>query len=185
MPQGAGVLLVTAILTYLVLRAWRRLPAWADMTWAMCTIGGLGMNLGWWIDQEFSSAVDRGQVMSCCSHAMKASVSSSSHWMYWGMLLAGVPAMYLLRRTPQVFSLRRWCCVGPLLAGIPAMCFGMWAGAQLASHMRWLGPQTQVLASYVLMMLGMSAGMLAAHSLELVFPSAGPLPAPAAPARTS
>ncbi len=180
-----GFLLVAAfaIGAYATPRLWRRMPSWADMTWAMITLGGLGMNLGWWIDQRFTPAIAHAQVKTCCAMAMNASVSHSSHWMYWAMLLAGVPAMYLLRRTPEVFSLRRWCCAGPLVLGVPGMCFGMWAGAQLATHVAGLSPNAQVLVSYLLMMLGMVTGMLVPHSLELMAPSDRPAPPPAAPPR--
>jgi hypothetical protein len=91
--------------------------------------------------------------------------------MYWGMLLLGVPAMYLLRRSRQRFDLRKWCCTGPLLLGVPGMCLGMWAGAQVAAQLggrlTMLDAHVQVLLSYVFMMLGMGAGMLLPHVMEL------------------
>ena len=49
------------------------------------------------------------------------------------------------------------------------MCFGMWAGAQLAASLTIFAAQTQVVLSYLLMMAGMVAGMLVPHALELAF----------------
>ena len=159
-----------AILAWTVVRWSHRLPVWLDHTLAMVSLGGLGMNLGWWLDVDWSSAINPdGTVRSCCamSETMIATTHASSHWMYWGMLLLGVPAMYLLRRVPERFSFRKWCCIGPLILGVPAMCFGMWAGAQLAATLTGLSPQTRLLADYALMMLGMCAGMLLPHAAEL------------------
>jgi hypothetical protein len=156
------------MITWIVIRAASRLPAWADMILGMISLGGLGMNFGWWADAGFLSAVQDGSVQSCCTAAMNASVSHSTHWMYWGMLLLGVPAMYLLRWVPEQFSWRRWCCVGPLLIGTPAMAFGMWVGAIVAARFISLPLNLQVIASYALMMAGMVAGMLIPHIGELI-----------------
>lgn len=175
---GAAILLGgTAIISLALLRGWARLPLWADHLLAMVSIGGVGMNLGWWLDLDLSSAIDPdGTVRSCCalSASLEATTHGSSHWMYWLMLLLGVPAMYVLRRAPERFSFRRWCCIGPLLLGVPGMCFGMWAGAQLATRLTGLDSQMQVLASYGLMMLGMCIGMLLPHVAELAVSRAWP-----------
>ena len=172
-PAGAVCILAFVLLAWGGIRFSNRLPAWADMTLAMFSIGGLGMNLGWWIDLHFDPAVRNGMVAACCmmsKTAQSAGMEANSHWMYWLMLLAGVPAMFLVRRSPLFFDWRRWCCTGMLVLGIPGMCFGMWAGAQLATTLSdWPG-QYQVIASYALMMLGMSAGMLVPHALELAIP---------------
>jgi hypothetical protein len=170
---GAAALLGgCAAVALLIIRYRDRLPAWADMTLAMLSIGGLGMNLGWWMDLHFNPAVQNGLVRSCCM-ARKAMQSTgpeaTSHWMYWLMLLLGVPAMYVLRRGPIFFDWRKWCCTGMLLLGVPGMCFGMWAGAQLAMGITDLPVQARVVAAYLLMVAGMCAGMLVPHSLELAW----------------
>lgn len=157
-------------LTCLTLRIARRLPPFADMILGMLSLGGLGMNLGWWADGGFASAIQNGAVHSCCSTMIEASVGHESHWMYWGMLLVGIPAMYLLRWRLEPFSLRRWCCIGPIVLGIPGMVFGMYAGAVLASHLGNLPPTLHVVTSYVMMMLGMAAGMLLPHLREALDP---------------
>ena len=157
----------------LIVRYARHFPAWLDMTIAMLTIGGLGMNLGWWIDLSFDPAIRNGTVAACCmvrKTVEATTLEASTHWMYWMMLLAGVPAMYLLRRGPIRFKWREWCCTGMLILGVPGMCFGMWAGAQLAMGLSEYPSQFQVIASYVLMILGMCAGMLVPHALELAWP---------------
>ena len=163
----------SVVLTLLVWRFAARLPLWLDMTLAMFSLGGLGMNFGWWMDLRFDPAIRNGMVEACCL-ARKALESTDlhaqTHWMYWMMLLLGVPAMYLLRRTPFFFDWRKWCCTGMLLLGVPAMCFGMWAGAQLAAGLPMYANSLKVLASYGLMMGGMCAGMLVVHALELAFP---------------
>lgn len=167
---SALVLGIFVVLTWLVIRTAGRLPAWADMLLGMISLGGLGMNLGWWADGGFASAVQGGSMVSCCTSVMQASVGHQSHWMYWGMLLLGVPAMYLLRWVPERFSVRRWCCMGPLLIGTPAMIFGMWTGAIVASRFVELSLNAQVVASYALMMAGMLTGMLIPHLGELRVP---------------
>jgi hypothetical protein len=164
------VLAVCAAITLLIIRFRARLPVWADMTLAMLSIGGLGMNLGWWMDLHLNPAVQNGLVMACCMMRKTVQMTgpeAGSHWMYWLMLIAGVPAMYLLRSGPIYFHWHKWCCTGMLVLGVPGMCFGMWAAAQLAMRMGNLPGQRQVLAAYALMMLGMCAGMLAPHALEL------------------
>ena len=166
------VLAICAAVALSIIRLRAKLPAWADMTVGMLSIGGLGMNLGWWMDLHFSPAIQNGTVMACCMmrKTMEAAgPEASSHWMYWLMLIAGVPAMYILRRGPIYFDWRSWCCTGMLLLGVPGMCFGMWVGAQLAMHLENLSGQMQVVAAYVLMMAGMCAGMLVPHVLEIAW----------------
>jgi hypothetical protein len=170
---GSVAVVLCGIAALAIVRYANRLPAWLDMTIAMVSLGGLGMNLGWWMDLSFDPAVRAGTVMACCmldKTIDATTLQASSHWMYWLMLLLGVPAMYLLRRGPIVFDWRRWCCGGMLLLGVPGMCFGMWAGAQLASHFDTFAGETQVVLSYLLMMAGMVAGMLVPHALELALP---------------
>ena len=177
---GLAVLAICAMAALLTIRLRAKLPAWADMTVAMLSIGGLGMNLGWWMDLHFSPAIQNGMVMACCMvrKTMEATgAEASSHWMYWLMLTAGVPAMYILRTGragagaggPIYFNWRSWCCTGMLLLGVPGMCFGMWSGAQLAMRLENLPGQLQVVVAYALMMAGMCAGMLVPHALELAW----------------
>ena len=176
--MGSAIAVLVAITAAaLIIRFASRLPEWLDMTLAMLSLGGLGMNIGWWMDLSFDPAIQNGKVMACCmvSKTMEAaSLQASSHWMYWMMLIIGVPAMYLLRRGPLYFNWRRWCCSGMLILGVPGMCFGMWAGAQLAMGLTDLPGNAQVVASYGLMILGMCAGMLVPHFLSLAWPATKP-----------
>jgi hypothetical protein len=161
-----------------VARSVGRLPDWAEMIAAMMSLGGLGMNLGWWADLGFGPAAG-----TCCH----CGTLTGSVGMYAGMLAAGVPAMYLLRLRPVPFSWRSWCCVGPLALGVPGMCLGMRLGGMLSPG--------GVLADYAAMTFGMCAGMLVAHVPEWLLgleparptrraasmPSPSPTPAPTAP----
>ena len=63
-----------AVLVAMVLRFWRRLPGWADMTLAMVTLGGFGMNVGWWADVGFVS----GAPCPCQAESGRVRVSGSS-----------------------------------------------------------------------------------------------------------
>lgn len=170
---GIAVTLISCLaVAALIIRYSRAFPAWLDMTIAMLTLGGLGMNLGWWIDLNFSPAMLNGSVAACCiarKTVEATTLEASSHWMYWLMLIVGVPAMYLLRRGPIRFNPRDWCCTGMLILGVPGMCFGMWAGAQLSLGLTEYSGQTQVIAAYILMILGMCAGMLVPHALSLTW----------------
>jgi heavy metal translocating P-type ATPase len=177
-----GAMLAAAAAAWLVVRFRDWLPDWADMTVAMATLGGLGMNLGWWADVGFGSAVAAGG--GCCGQAESAGWAG----MYLGMLGLGVPAMYLLRDRPVPFSWRNWCCVGPLVLGVPGMILGMKLGGAAAAG--WAGsPEAQVVADWAGMVLGMCAGMLPPHLGEIfggeaVTPPArttAPEPRPAAP----
>lgn len=172
-----GTLLLVAgfaAITWLSLTYWRRLPHWADMTFAMVTLGGLGMNFGWWADLGFTPAVAGSDIPSCC--ARRVAALATGHlatgllsWMNIGMLLLGVPAMYLLRHTLERFDLRRWCCSGMLVVGVPGMVIGMMAGSILAARLTTgMSPAVMVLVDYLLMMLGMVVGMLIPHSLEFL-----------------
>ena len=165
---GSAITLLACIaLALLIIRFSRVFPAWLDMTIAMLSVGGLGMNLGWLIDLNFDSAFQNGTLAACC--IIDKTMESSSHWMYALMLIVGVPAMYLLRRGPIRFNLRQWCCTGMLILGVPGMCFGMWAGAQLSTGLTEYRGQTQVVAAYIFMILGMGAGMLVPHALSLAW----------------
>ncbi len=171
--MGSIIATISCIaIALLVIRLARHLPAWLDMTVAMISVGGFGMNLGWWMDLNFDPAIRNGMVAACCilDKTIEATtLDASSHWMYWMMLLLGVPAMYLLRRGPIRFNWRDWCCSGMLILGVPGMCFGMWAGAQLATTLSDYDAQKQVVASYLLMIMGMCAGMLVPHALQLAW----------------
>jgi len=143
------------------------------MTLGMVTLGGLGMNLGWWADLGFAPAAVTGPACPHCAAAAAGNAGALLGWMNAGMLLLGVPAMFLLRHTWQRFSWRRWCCSGMLVLGIPGMVFGMLAGSvlagDLAARWAWTGA-APVLLDYALMMLGMVAGMLVPHMLEYALP---------------
>ena len=162
----ATALLVAAAacVTGWLLLVWRRLPAWADMTFAMVTLGGLGMNLGWWADLGFTAAPSGA---GCCAAALSESPLHLLSWMNGGMLLLGVPAMFLVRRRPEPFDLRRWCCTGMLVLGVPGMVVGMVAGSVLAGSVTAGWPtEAAVMLDYAAMMLGMCAGMLVPHALH-------------------
>ncbi len=152
-----------------LLKIWPKMNDFWDMTFGMLTVGGLGMNWGWWMDMGYAAAVRGQEAIHCCAPS-EASMGGESHWMYWLMLAAGVPAMYLLRNRWAPFSFKRWCCVGMLVAGVPAMCLGMWAGAVWAARFTTLVPSLQILLSYAMMMAGMALGMAAAHAMELLLP---------------
>lgn len=171
-PAALVVLIAMTAMALLIHTRADRLPAWADMTLAMVSVGGLGMNLGWWIDLNFASAVVNGAAMSCCGLSGQGTMPGHP-WMYAGMLALGVPAMYLLRRTPEYFSLRRGCCLGTLLVGVPAMCIGMNLGGVVAGRWRFLNPHAQVLNGYAWMMLGMVVGMLLPHTTGFLIPRGG------------
>ena len=163
-----GTLTVAGIalaLTRLALTSWRRLPPWADMTLGMITIGGLGMNIGWWMDTGFTQATTAG----CACHLG----GWSPTWMEICMLIAGVPGMFLLRHQWIPFDWKRWCCTGMLILGVPGMMIGMRVGSRLAlaASETWsLGPNSAVLLDYGVMMVGMCTGMWLPHALELAVP---------------
>ncbi|MHC4817967.1 MAG: heavy metal translocating P-type ATPase, partial [Planctomycetota bacterium] len=177
---GAGPAAVAlglgALAAYALLRVWPHLPSWADMTLAMVTLGGLGMNLGWWADLGFSPSPAGAP---CCGGGEEALPSVAS-WMNAGMLLLGVPAMFLVRHTWRRFRWGSWCCGGMVLLGIPGMVAGMLAGSVLAGQLTaaW-SPAARVFADYLCMLAGMCAGMALPHLLELA------LGIPAAPRGTS
>ncbi|MHC4932724.1 MAG: HAD-IC family P-type ATPase, partial [Planctomycetota bacterium] len=152
-----GTLAAFAAAAVLLLAFWRRMPPWLDMIFAMVTLGGLGMNFGWWMDFGFQPAVGG------CPHC---SPEQSSLWMNTGMLLLGVPAMFLVRHTWERFRWRKWCCGGMVVLGIPGMLLGMLAGSVIAAE--WL--PGAVVGHYLLMMLGMCLGMLLPHALEFALP---------------
>jgi len=162
--QAAVSLGLGALAAWALLRAWPRLPAWADMTLAMVTLGGLGMNLGWWADLGFSPSPGGAP---CCGGGEEALPSVAS-WMNAGMLLLGVPAMFLVRRRWRRFRWGSWCCGGMVLLGIPGMVVGMLAGSVLAGQLTttW-SPAARVFADYLCMLAGMCAGMTLPHVLEL------------------
>lgn len=168
--EAALTILIAIIGWRLVARYAHRLSLWFDHILAMITIGGLGMNFGWWADMRFGSAIHENAMRPCCAMAAKITshtlAAPTSYWMYAGMVLLGTPAMYLLRRQPEKFSWRRWCCIGPLIVGVPGMCLGMFGGALAAEQIRFLSPTAHVLAAYTLMMIGMIAGMLLPHAFE-------------------
>lgn len=159
-----GLLAFAAVAALGLRRWWTLAPPWLDMTLGMLTLGGFGMALGWWADLGF----DTGLAATCpCATAKGMRLAS---WMNGGMLLLGVPAMYLLRHTWQRFRWRKWCCGGMLVLGVPGMVLGMFAastlvrGADLA-----VAPATLVVIDMAAMLLGMAAGMLVPHALGSVW----------------
>lgn len=169
-----GYILITAAiflaLAALALYAWPRMPAWMDMTFAMVTLGGFGMNLGWWADLGFNPAT--AAFMCPCSQASAGHGSAILNWMNAGMLLLGVPAMFIVRRIKEPFDIRRWCCGGMIVLGIPGMVIGMMTGSLLAHHLAQTWPLWLTLVlDYALMILGMCVGMLIPHMLEYAFPA--------------
>ncbi|MCZ7648792.1 MAG: heavy metal translocating P-type ATPase [Planctomycetota bacterium] len=156
---GAALALGWALLEF-----WPRFPAWADMTFGMLTVGGLGMAFGWWVDLDFGPAI-----AGCACHARAGLPELLGSWMNGLMLLLGVPAMFWLRHTSVPFEWRRFCCAGMLLIGVPAMVFGMRAGGQVSSLFTESVPLAlRVLSDHILMLAGMAAGMLLPHALEVL-----------------
>ena len=172
-PATAALLILAAAASWLIARA--HPPRWLDMTLAMITLGGLGMNLGWLIDLSFAPAAQHAT--ACCAPASGHWPLTTGHYLTWMnalMLLLGTPAMFLLLRQPQPFDWRRWCCGGMLLVGIPGMVIGMQLGSTAARAIGAPTPSLIVLLDYLLMMLGMCLGMLIPHALESLFPAAPP-----------
>ena len=126
----------------------------------MLTLGGFGMAIGWWADLDFNT----GFAATCPCVAPDGLQFLT--WMNGGMLMLGVPAMYLLRHTWQRFEWRRWCCGGMLVFGVPGMLLGMLTastllhGANLA-----LDPSALVVLDMAGMLFGMAIGMLVPHAL--------------------
>ncbi len=155
-----ALLLGAGIATWLIAQFWDRLPAWADMTLGMVTLGGFGMALGWWADLGF----DRGLAATC--PCVTPSGTQLATWMNGGMLLLGVPAMFLLRHTWQRFRWRRWCCSGMLIFGVPGMLIGMIAASHLVHGRDWnVSASSLVLIDMGAMLLGMVCGMLIPHAI--------------------
>lgn len=142
-----------------------RLAAWCDHWMAMLTVGGLGMTLGWWIDMGFASPLLDGVARPCCAVASRLMGADGPHsaWMYALMILFGLPAMYLMRRSQVAFSWKRWCCVAPIALGVPGMCLGMFVGELGALRLGLSSGQLQILVEYLFMSLGMCGGMMVAH----------------------
>ncbi len=163
LPAGALVVVCSIGLVGLILWSMDRLPDHADHLLAMFTLGGLGMNFGWWADLGFTPAVHGAFVRSCCAPEGKIMLFS---WMNFGMLALGTPAMYLMRRIPEPFSIKRWCCIGPLIVGCPAMVGGMLLGSMFAQRLGFTHPLLRVGSDFALMMAGMMLGMLLPHLME-------------------
>ena len=189
LASSLAVVVGFALVTWVALRGWHRMPSWLDMTFAMVTIGGFGMNLGWWADLGFqdgvvgqgpSEAVACSDNMACghvphpCSACQGLGIAT---WMNLGMLALGVPAMFWARHQHVPWSWRRWCCSGMLLLGVPGMVLGMMAGSILCLRLfPHLEPSTMVVLHYLFMMIGMCAGMLVPHLLEYLGPRTGDAP---------
>ena len=92
--------------------------------------------------------------------------------MNFGMLLLGVPAMFWARLRHVPWSWKRWCCSGMLVLGVPGMVFGMLAGSVLCTRLfADAESSAMVVLHYLLMMLGMGAGMLVPHMFEYLVPT--------------
>ena len=190
--SSLAIVLTFGLLTWAALRWWHLMPHWMDMTFAMVTLGGLGMNLGWWADLGFEDAVTPavaavGQATAGgCPGTGKAftdepapcachSTRSVSNWMNLGMLLLGVPAMFWACYRREPWSWRRWCCAGMLVLGVPGMVLGMVAGAVVALQLfAQVDPSLMVVLHYLFMMAGMCIGMLLPHMLEYLVPFGDP-----------
>jgi hypothetical protein len=105
--------------------------------------------------------------------------------MNFGMLLLGVPAMFLVRHTWRRFRWGSWCCGGMVLLGIPGMVAGMLAGSVLAGQLTatW-SPAARIFADYLCMLAGMCVGMGLPHVLELALAIPAPARGSAAPTST-
>ncbi|MEM8883277.1 MAG: heavy metal translocating P-type ATPase [Planctomycetota bacterium] len=164
-PLGwTAMLLGAAAGTWALARWWTKAPPWLDMTLGMVTAGGFGMAVGWWADLGF----DMGLAATCpCAEPSGTMLFT---WMNAGMLLLGVPAMYLLRHTWHRFRFRKWCCGGMLVFGVPGMVLGMIAASTLLHGAALdLSGSTLVLLDMGAMLLGMVIGMLVPHALGHAF----------------
>jgi len=162
-PGVAALLFVALLATEALRRFWSLAPLWLDMTLGMVTAGGFGMALGWWADLGF----DTGLAATCPCAAPSGTRLFTG--MNAGMLLLGVPAMYLLRHTRRRFEWRRWCCGGMLVFGVPGMIAGMMAASMLVHGAALpVSPAALVLLDMGAMLLGMAAGMLVPHALGVL-----------------
>jgi hypothetical protein len=122
----------------------------AHMVLTMLGLGNWGMILGWWADAGFSP------VGPVCHHCTAQGFSLWSFtgmpWMNLGMLLFGLPPMFVESTRPR-FGL------GFLFVGLLS-ALGMIWGMSFGNFvfMKWLGPMTA--ESFLLSFTGMTAGML-------------------------
>lgn len=128
---------------------WSTIPHLLDMCVGMLTFGNLGMLLGWWADNDFSSLIDGG-----CVHCLLAMRQGFQPWMWAGMLAGANIAMLCFMRCSTPPS--RSHSIAMYTGGNLGMVLGMLAGGWCASEV----PTGSVPLSAGVSFIGMSAGMV-------------------------
>ncbi len=128
----------------------REVDRFANMTFAMLSLGNWGMILGWWADAGFAP-VSMG-CPGCDAEDFRLSAIAAMPWMNLGMVLLGVPPMLLEREAGRTGLSR--AALGFLSTA--GMIVGMAFGGFVALH--WLG--SLVPNRFLLSLAGMTVGML-------------------------
>jgi hypothetical protein len=157
-PAAAVVLLgafalVGSVLAYLWYR-WAAIPHALDMGFGMLTFGNLGMLLGWWADNGFTTLADSG----CCACVATMRDGLLRPWMWVEMLAFANVAMLCLGRQATIPGARHVAAM--LTGGNVGMVLGMLAGGWCASQINTDSATAAVAASFMAMTAGMLAGML-------------------------
>jgi P-type E1-E2 ATPase len=153
----AALVIIAAVLLWL----WRRMPFWLDTMFSVVGFGGLGVGVGWWTSRGFGAVVTAADPGAHLGPAIPVGWDQWG-WIVAGLLLFGVPAMFLVRRRYVRLSLKSWTYGGLIPLGIPAMVVGLTAG--LAVACRWStgwSPAPQVALQYVGMVTGLALGVTA------------------------
>jgi hypothetical protein len=133
---------------------WTSLPHLLDMSFGMLTFGNLGMLLGWWADNGFSSLHDGG-----CSHCVAMLRQGILEpWMLLGMLTGANAAMVWFMQCESRPS--RTHSIAMYSGGNLGMLIGMLAGGWCANEIPTGSVPLAVGLSFAGMSIGMMAGML-------------------------
>lgn len=156
MRGAVQLLLVAAALGGAAAFAWRvrgQLDHRVDMALIMASFGGLGMLLGWWIDQL------RLAKPSCCGQLYPTVWHAVFSLMTLLMLAASVPASVRFTRCARLAqqSRRRW--VTTHLVGNAAMIAGMIAGGRLFGAALGALVGAPMVGHHLAMVIGMVVGM--------------------------
>lgn len=150
------LVLVAAALAGAASFAWRvrgQLPHRVDMALIMASFGGLGMQLGWWVDLE-------RRAPTCCSPDGYRTVwDAVFSFMTLCMLTASIPASGRWTRCALLArqNRRRW--VTTHLVGNAAMIAGMIAGGRLLGQALGALVGSALVGHHVAMVAGMVVGM--------------------------
>jgi hypothetical protein len=144
-----------------LLWSWRRMPFWLDTVFSVVGFGGLGVAVGWWTSRGFGVVVTAAEAGARFGPAIPVGWGQWG-WIVAGLLLFGVPAMFLIRQSYVRLSLKSWTYGGLIPLGIPAMVVGLTAG--LAVACRWStgwSPAPQAALQYAGMIAGLALGVTA------------------------